>query len=143
MALHQTSTDILRSLKDHVRVELAHLVVVLDVEKIGGAPETWGLIQVTQVAPQIGVVNNASLVALEVAHINWVKPNQSCVQTHICLCDGGASKIALKRQDVLHLHKAKMDDIKFTGTIYYNHMLRYHSRLLLYPGVTMIPFQLP
>ena len=88
-------------------MEQAYLVVVLDVEKIGSASETWGLIQVTQVAPQIGVVNNASLVALERPCVNWVKPSQSCVQTHICLCDGGASEIALKRQDVLHLHTSK------------------------------------
>ena len=92
---------------EHVRVELAHLVVVLDVEKIGSASETWGLIQVTQVAPQIGVVNNASLVALEKPRVNWVKPSQSCVQTHICLCDGGTSEIALTGQDVLHLHTSK------------------------------------
>ena len=86
------------------RVELAHLVVVFNVEEIGRAPETRSLVQVTQVAPQIGVVNDAFLVALEVASINWVKPNQTGVQPHICLCDGGTSQVTLTREDVLHLH---------------------------------------
>ena len=81
--------------------------MLLNVEKIGGAPETWGLIQVTEVAPQIGVVNDALLVAFEVTHVNWVKPSQSGVQTHISLCDGGSSQVALTRQDVLHLHTSK------------------------------------
>ena len=88
-------------------MQLAHLVVVFNVEMISGAPETWGLIQVAQVAPQIGVVNDAFLVAFEEAGINRVKPNQSGVQAHICLCDGGASQIALTREDVLHLHTRK------------------------------------
>ena len=85
-------------------MQLAHLVVVFNVEEIGGAPETWSLIQVTQVAPQIWVVNDAFLVAFEEAGINRVKPNQSGVQAHICLCDSGAGQIALTREDVLHLH---------------------------------------
>ena len=106
--------------------ERPHLVVMFNVEKIGGAPETWGLIQVTEVAPQIGVVNNAFLVAFEEAHVNWVKPNQSGVQTHISLCDGGSSQVALTRQDVLHLHTSKHSTYSIKCTNMTMHMYMHY-----------------
>ena len=44
---------------------LAHLVVALNVQSVGGIPEPRGLVKVAQVAPEIGVVHDTPFVALE------------------------------------------------------------------------------
>ena len=36
------------------------------------------------------------------AHIDTVESNESRVETDVCLGEGGASEVALTRQDVLH-----------------------------------------
>ena len=51
---------------------LANLVAVLYVCEVGGLPEAWGLVQVPQIRPDIGVVSNTLLVALKTE-------NTSCV----------------------------------------------------------------
>ena len=38
---------------------------------------------------------------LEVAHVDTVKSDESCVQADICLSEGGASEVALMGQDLL------------------------------------------
>ena len=38
---------------------------------------------------------------LEVAHVDTVKSDESCVQADICLSEGGAGEIALPGQDLL------------------------------------------
>ena len=41
-----------------------YLIVVLDVDSVDGLPEAIGLVQVSQVAPDIGIVHESLLVAL-------------------------------------------------------------------------------
>ena len=40
------------------------LVVVLNVEEVSGLSKAWCLVEVSQIAPQIGIVRNTLLVAL-------------------------------------------------------------------------------
>jgi len=41
-----------------------YLVAMFNVEPVGGISKAWSLIEVPQVAPQVGIVHNAFLVAL-------------------------------------------------------------------------------
>ena len=47
-----------------------YLIVVLNMEPVGGVSKAGGLVEVTQVTPQAGVVYYTLLVALETEMIN-------------------------------------------------------------------------
>ena len=71
LVLHPFSINInLASLKEYsdiitLQLAQANLVVMLNVQSVGGLPEPRGLVKVAQVAPEIGVVHDTPFVALE------------------------------------------------------------------------------
>lgn len=52
------------------------VVVAFDMVKVNGVGDFWDLIEFAGVAPQIGVVDNAANVALEMAVVDWVEANE-------------------------------------------------------------------
>ena len=73
---------------------LRHVVVTLDVIEIDGLGDTWVLVQIHQVSLKIWVIDNASDVALEVAVIDDVKPDQGAEKSPVGFDDAAAEEIA-------------------------------------------------
>ena len=42
-----------------------YLIMMLNVEPVGGVSEPWSLVEVSQVPPQIGVINDTFFIALQ------------------------------------------------------------------------------
>ena len=55
-----------------IDMQMTLLVMVLDLEEVGGLSKSWCLIEVSQIAPQVRIVNDTLLIALwsEVATVN-------------------------------------------------------------------------
>lgn len=87
---------------DAVRVDhvMAGVIVAADVVERHGARHTGPLIQLTGVGPEVGIVDDPCLVALEMALVDLVEPDQRGEQTPVRLGDAPAGKVALPRQDV-------------------------------------------
>ena len=73
---------------------LRHVVVTLDVIEVDGLGDAWLLVQIHQVSLKIRVIDNASDVALEVAVIDDVKPNQCAEKSPVGFDDAAAEEIA-------------------------------------------------
>jgi hypothetical protein len=73
---------------------LRHVVVTLDVIEVDGLGDTRLLVQIHQVSLKIRVINNASDVALEVAVIDDVEPDQGAEKSPIGFNDAVAEEIA-------------------------------------------------
>ena len=71
--------------------------MVFNVESVSSVTETWRLVEITKIAPNIRIVHNSLLVAFEMTHINWIKSNQCSVETHISLCDGWTGQVTRTR----------------------------------------------
>ena len=76
---------------------LRHVIVTLDVIEVDGLGDTWLLVQIHQVSLKIRAINNASDVALEVAVIDDVKPNQCAEKSPIRFDNGIPEQIAAFR----------------------------------------------
>ena len=74
---------------------MAGVIVILDVYKIDGVTDSGLLIEITDIARQIRVVNNALEVALEVPNIHRIKPNQCGEQPPIGLGNRAACEVSL------------------------------------------------
>ncbi len=55
---------------------VAHVIVVLDMIHVNRLGHTRYLVEIFQVIPDIGVIDNTPQVALEVAHINGIEAHQ-------------------------------------------------------------------
>ena len=73
---------------------LRHVIVTLDVIEVDGLCDTRLLVQIHQVSLKIRVINNASDVALEVAVIDDVKPDQGAEKSPVGFDDAVAEEIA-------------------------------------------------
>ena len=49
--------------------------MMLNVKEICRVTEAWSLVEVTKVAPKVGIINNSFLVAFEMTNIDWIKSN--------------------------------------------------------------------
>ena len=59
-----------------IDLAMRHIVVALDVVEIDSLGDARRLVQVAGVGPQVGVVDQATLVALEVANVNGVEADE-------------------------------------------------------------------
>ena len=75
----------------------------LNVREIDGFGNTRLLIQLSQVAGQIGVIGNTLPVALEVADVDGIEAHQSGEQSPVGLGDLRTDQIALAGEALLHL----------------------------------------
>ena len=66
----QVGTDSHNSMRVNITVTL--LVVALNVEEVSGLSKSWCLIEVSQIAPHVGIVHDTLLIALwiRVATVN-------------------------------------------------------------------------
>ena len=54
---------------------MSYLIVMLNVKEICCVTKAWCLVEVTKIAPKVGIINNSFLVAFEMTNIDWIKSN--------------------------------------------------------------------
>ena len=67
-----------------INLTVRDVVVTFDVIKVDSIGDAWLLIQVHQVSLQVGIIENASQVAFEVAVINRVETHERAEQSPVC-----------------------------------------------------------
>ena len=74
---------------------VAHVVMALDVVHIAGGFKGGLLVEIAQVAPEVGIVNNAVQVALEVDVVDRIKPIEGGKEANIGFGEAIATQVAL------------------------------------------------
>lgn len=81
-----------------IDVVVGDVVVPLDVIEVHGVGDAVGLIEVFEVAEEVGVVDDSPEIAFKMAVVDGVKTHESDEQAPIGLDELRAEKIALARQ---------------------------------------------
>ncbi len=76
---------------------MRHVVVALDVIEIDGVGDAGLLIQIHQVTLQVRIIDDAADVALEMAVIDGVEPNECAEETPVGFDDAIVEQVAAFR----------------------------------------------
>src|SRR4051794_15281246 len=86
---------------------MSHVVMALDVIHVHGFCDARLLIEVKQVAVEIGVIHDATKVALEVGIINCIEAHERAKESPIRFHNAVSKQIAILREAVFQLIQSR------------------------------------
>ena len=79
-----------------IDVIVGDVVMLFDVLEVDGLGDSWLLIQIPQVAVQVGIVHDSAKVAFEVPVIDGIEAHESAEQPPVGFDDAIAEKVSLR-----------------------------------------------
>ena len=86
-----------------VDVVVGHVVVAPDMIQVHRLGDAWLLVQVPQIAVEVGIIGNPPEVAFEVAVVDGIEPDQGAEEPPIRFDNPMAEQIPPARQPLLQL----------------------------------------